>query len=880
MSESLAIKEWREKLEFLQAEEAKVVDPDQKFRLSKLIKEAKAKLSELHGQHADTIQCKVDISRIIKYAPADLVGREQEMQALDEAWTKVRGAACPRPHVFTFVALGGEGKTSVVAKWAAGLAAADWPGCEAAFAWSFYSQGSRDQAAVSSEYFLGEALRFFGDAAMAASPRGAFEKGQRLAQLVGERRALLILDGLEPLQYPPTAPTPGELKDKGIAALLKGLAAKSHGLCIVTTRYSLPDLRAYRQTTAPEHELKRLSKAAGVSLLGKLGVTGSEQELARLVEDVDGHALTLQIMGAFLKKAFHGDIRCRDRVKLDKANAKAQSGHAFRAMAAYETWMEGESDEARRELAVLRLLGLFDRPATANCLAALQRPPAIPDLTEPLTGLDEDDFGFSIDALESAKLITANREHGSGQLIALDAHPLVREYFGKGLRETQPEAWKAGHRRLYQHLCETTKEGNEGKEPTLEDLQPLYQAVTHGCQAGLQQEACDKVYFGRILQRHEAYSVHKLGAFGCDLGAVACFFENPWSRVSPALTESAQAWLLNEAAFRLRALGRLTEALEPMRVSGEMDVKVKGWEGAATSHTNLSQLELTMGKVAGAVRDAEQSVAYADRSGDSFLRMAIRTAHTDALHQAGHRTLAEARFREAEHMQAERQPTHPLLYSVQGFQYCDLLLAEAERAAGKVEAATNDQPLSAACRAVTERATQTLKIAEGNHWLLNIALDHLTLGRAALYTATLESRGHAPFAPPAPEAAQRDLKTAATELAQAVSGLRRASQQDHLPRGLLSRAWLRSLTGALTGADSAQNDLDEAWEIAECGPMPLFLADIHLYRARLFIRAPSYPERWQSAQHDLTEARRLIEKHGYGRRKEELEDTEAAILGK
>jgi hypothetical protein len=31
-----------------------------------------------------------------------------------------------------------------------------------------------------------------------------------------------------------------------------------------------------------------------------------------------------------------------------------------------------------------------------------------------------------------------------------------------------------------------------------------------------------------------------------------------------------------------------------------------------------------------------------------------------------------------------------------------------------------------------------------------------------------------------------------------------------------------------------RSDLDEAWEIAERGPMPLFLADIHLHRARLF----------------------------------------------
>ena len=58
-----------------------------------------------------------------------------------------------------------------------------------------------------------------------------------------------------------------------------------------------------------------------------------------------------------------------------------------------------------------------------------------------------------------------------------------------------------------------------------------------------------------------------------------------------------------------------------------------------------------------------------------------RTIIADALYQAGRRAEAEARFREAEQMQAERQPDYPLLYSVQGFRYCDLLLAEAERAA-------------------------------------------------------------------------------------------------------------------------------------------------------------------------------------------------------
>ncbi len=72
-------------------------------------------------------------------------------------------------------------------------------------------------------------------------------------------------------------------------------------------------------------------------------------------------------------------------------------------------------------------------------------------------------------------------------------------------------------------------------------------------------------------------------------------------------------------------------------------------------------------------------------------------------------------------------------------------------------------------------------------------------------------------------------------------------------------AWL-----ATGGKHGAIADLDEAWEIAERGPMPLFLADVQLYRARLF-----------GDRQALAEARRLIETYGYDRRLAELEHAEA-----
>ena len=832
-----------------------------------------------------------DISRIDRYAPAKLVGRETETKILDDAWAKARNDEQNRPHVLTFVALGGEGKTSLVAKWAAELAYKGWPGCEAAFAWSFYSQGTREQTAASSDLFFKAALVFFGDAETAEGARSAFDKGKRLAQLVAEKRALLILDGLEPLQYAPTSPMRGELKDEGLRALLKGLAQNNRGLCVVTTRYSISDLRAFRQGAAPEIALKRLPKAAGVALLRTLGVKGTQAEYEKLVEDVKGHALTLNLLGSFLRDAHGGDIRQRDLVKLKEADEEEQNGHAFRAMDAYAQWFEGEGEKGLRALALLRLLGLFDRPADAGCLVALWREPAIEGLTEPLVAITEAQRNIVTERLEDAYLLTVNREK-SGAPVSLDTHPLLREYFAKVLRENQA-AWQAAHNRLFEHLCKTTE---DKEQPTLDDLQPLYQAVAHGCQAGLQQEACDKVYCDRILRGMGSDGTRKLGAIGSDIGAVACFFDAPWSRVSDRLAPAAQAWLLNEAAFRLRALGRLTEALEPIRAGLKMGVEQEDWINAAISASNLSELELTLGDAAGAVKDAEVSVTQADRCGNAFWRMGSRTTHANALHLTGRHDAAAARFAEPEAMQAEWQPGYPLLYSQRGFRYCDLLLAAAEREAWRLmisssppflqsratgEAGSDMQPrgdsgslrsaredgmktreiLIDSCRAVAERVAQTLQWTERSSMaLLDLALDHLTVGRAKLFAAVLAG------GPPGDPCRQ--------SLRDAVDGLRRAGDQSRLPLGLLTRAWLRRLDGDFSGA---KEDLDEACEIAERGPMPLYLADIHLHRARLFGAGADRPAAWGSATADLAEARRLIEKHGYLRRKEELEDAESAL---
>ena len=120
------------------------------------------------------------------------------------------------------------------------------------------------------------------------------------------------------------------------------------------------------------------------------------------------------------------------------------------------------------------------------------------------------------------------------------------------------------------------------------------------------------------------------------------------------------------------------------------------WKYATTEASNLSELSLTLGDVSSAVRQGEQSVELADRSGDASWRMISRMTLATALFCAGDfgrmktdddspfilppSSFASAAFREAEamqqEMQQEMQPQYPLLYSTPGYQYCELLLAD------------------------------------------------------------------------------------------------------------------------------------------------------------------------------------------------------------
>jgi tetratricopeptide (TPR) repeat protein len=746
----------------------------------------------------------------------DLFGRQAELTVLDQAW------ADPETNVLSLVAWGGAGKSALVNHWLGEMAEEHFLGARRVYGWSFYSQGTRETAA-SADQFIDAALRWFGDPdPTEGSP---WDKGERLARLVRAEPTLLVLDGLEPLQYPP-GPDEGKLKDPALATLLRDLAAANSALCVITTRQRVADIAHLSATTAPVLDLERLSDTAGAELLRSLDVQGSDEELRGAAREFGGHGLALNLVGTFLRDVYGGDVHCLDEVSLLEEDQE-RGGHARRVMVSYERWL-GEGPE----LAVLRLMGLFDRPADGGSLAALRAEPAIPGLTDALVALPERGWRRALARLREARLLA---ELDAAQPDTLDTHPLVREHFGEQLERAFSNAWREGHDRLFEHLKATAKDYPD----TLEEMAPLYAAVAHGCQAGRYQEAHDEVYYRRIRRGNEYYDLRQLGTFGAALAALAGFFDQPWRHPVDGLSENDKSIVLGNVGNCLRALGRLAEAAQPMEAALEVKTaEEEDWKNAAIAAGNLSELYVTLGDLTGALDYAHQSMVLADRSGDYFQRIGKLTTVADALHQAGRFEEAETAFRKAEALQKEWQPEYPLLYSLQGYRYCDLLLGQ-----GKVEE-------------VHDRASQTLEWAEQHLGPLAVALDHLSLGRAHLLHSAQQGTD--------------DYTQAAAHLDQAVDGLREAGIQEFLIRGLLARAALRQATGDTNGA---QADLDEAATIAERGGMRLFEADCHLEYARLCLAMGDVDQ----AREHLATARAMIEETGYHRRDGEVAELEQRL---
>lgn len=823
----------------------------------------------------------------------EFFGREEEIGLLDMAW-----ADTGRTHIVVFVRWGGVGKTALVKRWLERVKADGWRGAQRVYGWSFYSQGTREDRHVSEEPFLADALQWFG---VPFDPKlSSRDKGRLLADALARERTLLVLDGMEPLQHPP-GPLAGQLRAPGLQTLLRQLATSGHsGLCILTTREAIRDIDEYRRTdehpagSVLAHNLGNLSHADGAQLLHRLGVRwagaaairANDEELLQRSKELQGHALTLQLLGRYLVRAHQGDIRRWDVIDFGEADkhlkfdADNPYGHAFKVMMAYENWLSEGGKDGQRQLAVLRLMGLFDRRSDSGCLVALRQHPPIAGLTEPLVDLSDTDWNIVVHDLGSAGLlqILAYDAEYLPNTATLDVHPLIREYFAEQLRAREPDSWKQAHQRIADFLVtRVTQDLPEAGNPqSMEDLELLYRAASHYCWADNCAHALHEIYRRRISRGDWGYATRNYGCFGLELAMLRTFFESTWDRVVSGLPDEIdQMLVIRCTGFCLAMLESMPEALPLLSRALNIARTHGDSREAAIVARNLANFATSFGRLTDAETALQKNRTHADVSSDRFMPVGFGCSLAYVKFLMGSSPEDVMRLFEKAWDLNDLREEGAAFPELPTFQYHEVLIGYGKwrlvlSRVTEIETRLGQQmkPFGSALlqlsRVLAFLAGGQLDNADRHLREVRGLLDNVS--RPDLVVRSLVAA--AIIALKKLEGAKTGL-TPAKDIYANLAEAEELTSRNHLNLlrvdVLLTRAWLRFLED---DTDGCRADLDEAWQIAERGSMRLHMADMLLHQARLF--------RDKAA---LAEAARLIKQCGYHRRDEELTNAQEAATG-
>ncbi|MGY1501855.1 hypothetical protein ACW4TU_35610 [Streptomyces sp. QTS52] len=800
-----------------------------------------------------------------KTAP-QLFGREGELARLRDAWLS------DETRILSVVAPGGVGKSALVNHWLREMRNHDYLGARKFLAWSFYSQGTRKNL-VSADAFVTFALDWLGDDAPPSMSPSA--QGTRLAKLIREHHFLLVLDGLEPLQHPETAPdVGGMLTDSSIAALLRELAKPGwDGLCLITTRVPLTDLTPHRQSApaaVAQLRLDNLDDRAGADLLQSLiGRQRDVVEAEQAVREVHGHALAVNLLGRYLRDVHGGKLTGRFELR-GLTVAVADGGHARRITETYAEWLNryGRSGE----LAILDIIGLFDRPAPYAAIAAV--------LADTELGMAAPELG-EVGSAEWDRCVAELRRMGllgsetAGLPGTLDAHPLIREHFRDRLQDTPNDLWRAGNRALYTYYQRRAPE----LPSNAADMNLLYAAVNHGCAIGLHQEVFDTVLLPRVWRGPRAsYSTRILGMTGSEVVALSNYFcVSSWTelrRQDPPLSQQARLMVMTNAGLRLRQLGLLDKARDSCGAVFQHESSTD--ESAVLPDTSLPAGDPTVmadaaftaslycellviagqlqtpapGAPDGARSSAERAIAFADRCDDPYFKMYSRSCLAEVYFMVGKIRRARDLFAEARAIAAEQEAKPPFLYSQNLYRYgyfvietggATTLLSDAEQDPGWGLNGDDSSQLSRAIRQLVLGAARRSLVEQGA-----LGREHLAAASAQVDDAIVELRG--------------------------------VGYIDYIVRGLLERAHLLRIRGNPEDYASALDDLDEALTETTRGSMKLLTADVYLQRAACHLAAwPSMTSDQHTAMkahiaETLVEADQRIGVLGYKRRDTMLDE--------
>ena len=573
----------------------------------------------------------------------NFVGRKEMLKTITKWYND------PNVRIGALIGWGGVGKSAVLRKWYDSLGDNKvYP--DGIFWWGFYRNAYL-------EPFLNALLRYVSQGEVNPDNiKSNWEKVDRIKEHVRTRAYLIILDGLEEMQESKSGDEFGKMAHKECTELLRYVAdAPGPGLCLITTRYPLRDLDNWSEQSYQMLSLIDLSVPDAMAMLRQRGVEGKDDDLKQVIEKYKGHALSLTSVAGYLNRYHDGDINHAPDIEFVSSD-KERFNDVNKLLHRYAEKM------SEAELAFLNIFSLFRKEVTENEFAGVFRHKIEGvDFNGELVKMSDLDFRDLVDGLVDWRLISYDETKKS-----YTTHPLIKAYLEKAFYDEDKELC---HKRIYQYFGEHAPQLPE----TLEEMQPLFEQVYHGCGAGLYDEVYDQIYGRRIYRKGEFYITQNLGAWETNLSLLRAFFpERQLSQMPLVRRKKDQCWLLNSAGLSLLSTGRPKEAEDHLSTAIALYVEEKQIGNASVGCQNLAELLFRTGDIKKGIESAKRALAMAVKANrDDYVVFSMAyLAHM--LHLSGKNIEAGKSFVQADELL--RKIGGARLYGIWGAFFADFLI--------------------------------------------------------------------------------------------------------------------------------------------------------------------------------------------------------------
>ena len=552
------------------------------------------------------------------------VGREGVLARL-RAWRQA-----PEGGVALLVAVGGAGKTSVVARFLSQVSESSVALAGGVFVWSLY-EDPRVEA------FFEQAVAYFVPGGDRCSPGG------REAALEGALRRgshLLVLDGMELMQET-GAPgltyggggslsTYGRIEDSSLRRLVTRLARGLGGSrCLVTSRIELTDLTHEDQGYLCLR-LDALSDTEGETLLRSWGIHGHARDLTPLLADVQGHALSVAMIGSYAATFLAGDASRARAIQL--GSAAREDPAARRLLDVLGSYAEALSPEER---ALMARLSLFPSGAELGVLEAIAQ--AGGQVAGALSRLSSDNLRSALTRLERLGLV-----FGSAEGTRFTTHPFVGQYFRTLLDVAPSEIHAVTRAKLAEHL------ESHRVRPTGKTLLDAYEELLAHTRAGGAVEEAWGIY-RRSLGGFAQLGL-RLGEMTRGARVLRGFLEKDPEHVDQRLSIDTRGRILYDLGLYSGALGDLAYAARCYRAHNAIMQGEENLPARVVGLRTLAYTERLRGELADALALVTASVELAAAAGSPGEVVRSLALKGSILHDLGDVVLAKGAFEEVHRM--------------------------------------------------------------------------------------------------------------------------------------------------------------------------------------------------------------------------------------